>query len=128
MQEIIEYADKREYKKPDLWEAMAWVCSEIGEVYEVMLSKGGWVRNNPQDHPEKGDQELAEELGDVIFMIMLAGYSRGVNPLEAMKNKMTRKLAMKTVTGVSSVIPLTDKEAERIFKEVGDQEEERSED
>ena len=77
---------------PSVWEAMGWVGAEIGEVYEVLLSNGGWIRNNPENHPPKDNNDLAEELGDVIFMLMLAGYSEGVNPLEALKAKMARKL------------------------------------
>lgn len=34
----------------------------------------------------------------------------------------------KTLTGVSSVVPITDEEAEKIFNEIADQEEERRED
>ena len=131
MQEIIEYAQARKYKMPNTWEALGWVNAELGEVYEVLLSTGGWVRNNPQDHPEKGNDEFAEELGDVIFMVMIAGHSKGVNPLEAMKEKMSRKLIESSVkkaqtgrivSGVSSVVPVTDEEAERIFKEVDENE------
>lgn len=92
MEEIVKYTSIRQYKMPNLWEAMAWLSTEVGEVYEIMLSSGNWVRNNPEDHPVKGNDELAEELGDIIFMVMLAGYSEGVNPLEAMKEKMKRKL------------------------------------
>jgi NTP pyrophosphatase (non-canonical NTP hydrolase) len=115
MDEIIEYAETRQYKMPDLWEAMAWVNAEIGEVYEVMLSKGGWVRNNPDKHPEKGDEELAEELGDVIFMVMMAGYSKGVNPLEAMKAKMKRKLEDKKAKVEVGMEIISQEEAEEIM-------------
>lgn len=122
MQEILEYCEKRDYLMPNTWEAMGWVNAEIGEVYEVLLSKGGWVRNNPEDHPEKGDQELAEELGDVIFMIMIAGHSREVNPLDAMLNKMSRKLTEKRVEKPSESLGMKQANA------VGDAEEELRED
>lgn len=118
MEEIVEYTTKRQYKMPSIWEAMAWVNTEIAEVYEVMLSTGGWVRNNPQDHPERGKEELAEELGDIIFMVMLAGYAEGVNPLEAMKNKMKRKLSEKVATGVSRAEPVDNQELDDWLEEL----------
>lgn len=93
MNEILEYTSKRGYVMPNIWQAMGWVNTEIAEVYELILDReAGWVRNHPEDKPNFTEDSLAEELGDVIFMIMLAGYSEGVNPLEAMKAKMARKL------------------------------------
>jgi NTP pyrophosphatase (non-canonical NTP hydrolase) len=94
MEEIVEYTSKRQYVMPNVWQAMGWVNAEIGEVYEVLLdwSATNWVRNNPEKHPHKTKEDLATELGDVIFMLMLAGYSEGVNPLEALKTKMRNKL------------------------------------
>lgn len=93
MQLIVEYARKRQYVMPNAMQAMAWVNTEIGEVYELLLQKEAtWVRNNPDSKTPYSPQQVAEELGDVIFMIMLAGYAEGVNPLDAMKAKMERKL------------------------------------
>lgn len=128
MEEIINYAEKREYKMPDVWEAMGWVTTELGEVYEQLLAKkSGWVRNNPDSKAPYSPESLAEELGDVIFMVMLAGYAEGVNPLQAMKNKMARKLERKVATGISSVIPISEEDAKKIW-EAADKEEELQED
>jgi NTP pyrophosphatase (non-canonical NTP hydrolase) len=128
MEEIINYAEKREYKMPDVWEAMGWVTTELGEVYEQLLAKkSGWVRNNPDSKAPYSPESLAEELGDVIFMVMMAGYAEGVNPLQAMKNKMTRKLERKVATGISSVIPISEEDAKKIW-EAADKEEELQED
>ena len=122
MDEIIEYVEKRKYVKPNVWQAMGWVNTEVGEVYELLLQREAeWVRNNPENKPTFSKEELAEELGDVIFMVMLAGYAEGVNPLEAAKSKMKRKLEERVSYGVSSVVPVTDKEAEKIFKEFDEQ-------
>lgn len=91
--DIIEYCKKRKYIMPSIWHAMGWINTEIAEVYELLLDReASWVRNNPESKPKFSKEELAEELGDIIFMVMLAGYSEGVNPLEAMKTKMDRKL------------------------------------
>lgn len=90
---IKDYYEKRQLKHPDIWEALGWSICELGEVYEVLLSmKGGWIRNNPEKHPTKTKEDLAEELGDVIFMLIVAGIEEGLDPIQALENKMSRKL------------------------------------
>lgn len=92
-EEIQEYYEKRELLRPNVWESLGWATAELGEVYEVLLSwKQGWKRNNPEDHPMKTKKDLAEELGDVIFMLVVAGMVEGVDPIEALRAKMQRKL------------------------------------
>jgi NTP pyrophosphatase (non-canonical NTP hydrolase) len=89
---VQDYYEVRKLVKPTIWEALGWVSAELGEVYEVIMSwSPKWVRNNPQDHPVKTKEDLAEELGDVILMVIAAGLSEGVDPLEAMLNKIARK-------------------------------------
>lgn len=92
--ELIEkYFNGRDLKYPNAWESLAWAQTELGEVYEILLGwSGDWVRNNPQDHPVKTKEDFAEELGDVIMMVMMAGYVEGVNPIQALKDKINRKL------------------------------------
>lgn len=110
-EEIKEYSSKRKLKVPDVWEALGWATRELGEVYEVLFSfSGGWVRNNPEKHPQKSKEDLAEELGDVIMMIMMAGIAEGVDPLEALLNKMKRKLEKKTATFTTQIVSVTDGE------------------
>jgi len=90
---ITVYYEKRKLNWPDFNDAMKFVATEIGEVYEVDLSRNpAWVRNNPQDKPKFSKELLASELGDVIMMVMVAGIAEGVDPLEALINKMLRKL------------------------------------
>lgn len=93
MDVIINYYNKRELVYPDVWEAMAWANTEIGEVYELLLSRNKrWIRNNPDGKEEFTKERFAEELSDVIMMLMVAGYVEGVNPIQALKDKITRKL------------------------------------
>lgn len=94
MEIIVDYFDKCSLKYAgNSWEALAFASTELGEVYELLLDRqGGWVRNNPDDKSKFSEQKLAEELGDVIMMIMLAGYVEGVNPIQALKDKINRKL------------------------------------
>lgn len=92
-QKIAEYYEKRELVKPSLSEALDWVQTEMGEVYEVKMSwDPKWIRNNPKDHPVKTKEDLAEEIGDVILMLMAAGMAEGVDPIDALEAKMKSKL------------------------------------
>lgn len=95
MEMVCEYYRIRNYKWPTMDEALYWFHSEIGEVYELLLAKsGGWVRNNPNDHPPYSDEHFEEELGDGILMLLVTGRVSGVNPLRAMFSKMVRKSGM----------------------------------
>lgn len=90
---INNYYDSGQLVYPDVWESLAWANTELGEVYELLLSRNKqWVRNNPQDHEEFSKEKFSEELGDVIMMLMIAGYVEGVNPIQALKDKIQRKL------------------------------------
>lgn len=90
---VQEYYIKRNLNRPDVWEALGWASAEFGEVYEVLMSwNPKWVRNNPEKHPVKSKEDLAEELGDVIMMLIVAGMSEGVDPVSALEEKMKRKL------------------------------------
>jgi len=90
---IKDYYNKRDLKWPSFDEAMKFVHTEIAEVYELDLARiGGFVRNHPENKPQFSKEALAEELGDAVFMLLVAGEVEGVNPIEAMTNKMNRKL------------------------------------
>jgi NTP pyrophosphatase (non-canonical NTP hydrolase) len=112
-EQVKHYYEKRELKHPNVWEALGFVATELGEVYEVLMSMvGGWVRNNPEKHPQKTKNDLAEELGDVIFMLIVAGIEEGVDPIEALREKMKRKLYEqdKTLQGVSKLLEVTEED------------------
>lgn len=90
---VKEYYEKRGLKYPDFDNAMKFVVTEIAEIYELDLSRiGGWIRNNPLDKPTYSKDAMAEELGDAIMMLIIAGISEGVDPIEALENKIRRKL------------------------------------
>lgn len=89
---IKDYFEKRKLKMPDFSDAMKFVITEVGEVLEVDLSRKGYVRNNPQNKPVYNKEELAMELGDAIMMLIVAGITEGVDPLDAMVKKIERKL------------------------------------
>jgi NTP pyrophosphatase (non-canonical NTP hydrolase) len=89
---IIEYYEKRGLVWPSFDDAIKFVVTELGEVLEVDLSRKDWVRNNPENKPTFSKEALSTELGDVIFMLMVAGYVEGVNPIQSLKDKINRKL------------------------------------
>lgn len=94
---IIQYYAKRGLKVPDVWHALAFADTEKAEALEVLLAKeGGWIRNNPDSKPGWDKDHFAEELGDVIMMVIVAGLAEGVDPVEALLNKMNRKLQAHT--------------------------------
>jgi NTP pyrophosphatase (non-canonical NTP hydrolase) len=90
---IIRYFEMRGLTWPNFDAAMKFVQTELGEVYELDLARiNGWVRNNPQTKLSFSKEQLAEELGDVIMMIMVAGIVEGIDPLNALINKMYKKI------------------------------------
>lgn len=118
MDEIVEYTSKRQYVMPNIWQAMGWINTEIAEVYELILDReADWVRNNPDGKPRFSKQELAEELGDIIFMVMLAGHSEGVDPLESMKNKMDRKLQENSAKITGTMELVSQEEVEKMLED-----------
>ncbi len=113
LNDVRNYYEIRKLKKPNVWEALGWAIAELGEVYEVLMSfSGGWVRNNPDKHPPKTKNDLAEELGDVILMLLVAGMQEGVDPLKAMEDKMNQKISEITSKGEI----LTEEQAQEFMK------------
>lgn len=92
LSQIKAYYAIRYLKHPSTVEAIMWAMSELGEACDVlMMQRGGWTRNNP-DGKRYTDDALAEELSDVIMMLLVAGISRGYDLLVVMESKMKRKL------------------------------------
>jgi NTP pyrophosphatase (non-canonical NTP hydrolase) len=90
---IDHYYNQRGYVWPDFADAMKFIQTELGEVYELDLARSAnYVRNNPQNKPQFDLEALAEELGDVLMMVMVAGMVEGVDPMQALEDKLQRKL------------------------------------
>lgn len=92
---IKAYYEARKYQWPTTYESMAWAHREMGEAYEVLLAKRpNWVRNNPANHPtEFSKDRFAEELGDAIMMLIVAGIVEKVDAINAMLSKIYTKLS-----------------------------------
>lgn len=88
---VKEYYEKRGLVWPNFDDAMKFALTEMGEVFEIDLARKTWVRNNPEDKPKFNKEDLAKELGDVIMMLIVAGIAEGVNPVQALLEKMNRK-------------------------------------
>ena len=90
---VVNYYIARGLQWPTLDQALQWHETEMGEVYEILLARvGGWVRNDPTRERPSDSESLATELGDAIMMLLVAGIVAGVNPLEALRKKMERKI------------------------------------
>ncbi len=91
---ILFYFKERGYVMPNVWDALAFADTEKAEALEVLLDGTGknWVRNNPEDKPDWDRDAFAEELGDMLMMITIAGLTEGLFPVTAMLEKMKRKL------------------------------------
>ncbi|MCK5642568.1 MAG: hypothetical protein KAJ19_17300 [Gammaproteobacteria bacterium] len=90
---IRNYYKVRGLKWPTIEQAMMWVETELGETYELLLSRDGdWVRNHPWNKTMFSSGALAEELGDAIMMLIVAGIVEGVDPLAALREKIERKI------------------------------------
>jgi len=94
VQLIKDYYVARGLTFPNFDNAIKFVITEIAEVLELDLDRSGtWVRNNPENKPKYNKEDMAEELGDAIFMLIVAGIADGVDPLEALTNKINRKMS-----------------------------------
>jgi NTP pyrophosphatase (non-canonical NTP hydrolase) len=88
---IVSYYEQYGLKWPTTIEALMWAQTEMAEAYELLLARdGGWIHNQNY-HSEFDSDKYAEELGDVIMMLLVAGIVEGVNPLTALSTKLHRK-------------------------------------
>jgi hypothetical protein len=97
MYRVIEHVTLRErvnnYKRPDTKDSMLWAVSEVGEAADELLMKdAGWVRNNPGAHPAFSKEKFGTELADTIYMLMLAGWCEGIDPIDLLFDKLDRKI------------------------------------
>lgn len=93
---IRNYYKVRGLKWPTIEQALMWTQTELAEAIEIILARErGWTRNSPEEHKERIASDLAEELGDAIMMLIVAGIVEGVDPLAALREKIERKIREK---------------------------------
>lgn len=79
-------------KWPTMWQALGFAHTEIGEAYEVLLRKWDWKRNDPKKEEIRySNVDFGEELGDAIMMLIVAGLEMGVDPVQALLQKIRSK-------------------------------------
>lgn len=66
---------------------MAMLTEEVGEVARIIARTYGEQSEKPND---KG-KELADELADVLFVLICLANQTGVNLTEALKNNLAKK-------------------------------------
>jgi len=90
---IRNYYEIRGLKWPTVEQAMMLMQTRVSEVYKIIFAREeGWAKNNPDKHKAHIASVLAEELGDAIMMLIVAGIVEGVDPLAALREKIERKI------------------------------------
>jgi NTP pyrophosphatase (non-canonical NTP hydrolase) len=89
---IDRYYEYRNLTRPTPEQAMMWAASELGECFDMLLSKHQWVRNNPDKHPPFTQVGFGEECGDLIMMLIVSAQGEGVDPFECLESKLLRKM------------------------------------
>jgi hypothetical protein len=87
------YFEQRGVKLPTFEQAMMFLHVELGDVYEIYLAQSdGWRRNHSIDgETEFSKRRLAEELGDAIMMLVVAGLVCETDPIQALLENLARK-------------------------------------
>lgn len=68
-------------------QAFLFLVSEIGELSDALVSnQAQWVRNNPDR-----ERHIPSEIEDVLMMLTVFAATQGIDPLEALKDKMRSK-------------------------------------
>lgn len=84
---VKEYYTFRGLTEPDANQAYLFLVSEIGELADAFVAnQAQWVRNNPDR-----ERDLESEIGDVLMMLTVFAAAHGIDPRDAMLNKMRRK-------------------------------------
>lgn len=94
---IREYYKARNLVWPSSHTAILWAITELGEVCDLLLNNEdeAWVRNHPDDHELYTPDRYAEELGDAIMMLIVAGMVECVDPLKTLCDKMQAYIKMR---------------------------------
>ena len=84
---VEEYYAYRGLTTPDANQAYLFLVSEIGEMADALVAnQADWVRNNPDR-----ERSVEPEIGDVLMMLTVCAAQLGIDPVEAMLNKMKSK-------------------------------------
>ncbi|MEE4195850.1 MAG: hypothetical protein V2J07_11680 [Anaerolineae bacterium] len=81
------YYEFRGLTIPNDTEALLFLTSEVGELADAHVEQmASWIRNHPDKH-----RGVEDEVGDVLMMLSAYCIARGIDPVECMLNKFTKK-------------------------------------
>jgi NTP pyrophosphatase (non-canonical NTP hydrolase) len=81
------YFRHRKLVDPDAMQALMFLFSEMGELSDAVVNQiKDWVRNH--DHSQ---DNVADEIGDVLMMLIKTAEKLEVDPLQAMLTKWRRR-------------------------------------
>jgi len=84
---VKQYYEFRGLTQPDNNQAFLFLTSEVGELADAFVAdQADWVRNNPNKH-----RSVPDEIGDVLMMLTVFSITMGIDPVQAMIDKMKRK-------------------------------------
>jgi len=88
---IIEIVEKyyvfRGLTQPDANQAFLFLVSEVGELSDALVAdQANWVRNNPDR-----ERQIPAEVGDILMMLTVFAATQGIDPIQAMLEKMKSK-------------------------------------
>ena len=88
--DVYSHFDARKRVLPTTQDALLFIATELAEASELDLARRPYLRNHAKEPytPER----YAEELGDIIYMAIIAGRVEGVDAIGAMLAKMQRQL------------------------------------
>ena len=75
---------------PTTPDALLFIHTEVSEAAELDLARRTYIRNHVKEPFTK--ERYAEELGDIIYMAIIAGRAEGVDAVAAMRAKMQKQL------------------------------------
>lgn len=99
--EVLKHFEKMGRVWPSVEDALLFIATELAEATELVLAEKPYVRNHAKEPFSPG--RFAEELGDIIYMCVIAGQTRGVDPVEAMLAKMFRQVEKKLAVDLRDV-------------------------
>jgi len=84
---VKQYYEFRSLTQPDANQAYLFLASELGELADAFVAdQAAWVRNNPGK-----ERSVSDEIGDVLMMLTVFAMTQGIDPTEAMLDKMRSK-------------------------------------
>jgi hypothetical protein len=86
--DVLKHFVEHKRIQPTIKDALGFIVTELAEVWELDLAREPYIRNHPEDKEPFTKERFAEELGDVVYMCIIAGSIEHVDVIDAMYKKM----------------------------------------